>query len=144
YIHGFEQVIPGQGVAGWEIADGVHLLPRPSRRSFASGRPTFLLPLGGGGLAAGAGAVLRQRFPGSLILGVLSEQAPAMHVSLMQGRRYEVLVNPRSLFDSGIGLAVPGQRPFEILQEVLNGTVTVGENHGAEAIRLLHRHTGRA
>ena len=143
YIHGFEQVIPGQGVAGWEISEGVHHLSEPYFRYFEEGRPTFLLPLGGGGLAAGAGAILRQRFPKSLIVGVLSEQAPSMHVSLSMGRRYEVLVNPESLFDSGIGLAIPGQRPFEILQEVLDGTVTVNEAQGGEAIRLLHHHTGQ-
>ncbi len=143
YIHGFEQVIPGQGVAGWEMIRSIDRLPHHQRQSFQKGRPVFLIPLGGGGLAAGAGAVLRQEFPNSLILGVLSEQAPAMHVSLMQGRRFEVLVNPKSLFDSGIGLAVPGARPFEILREVLDGTVPVSDAYGGESIRWIHRHMGQ-
>ncbi len=140
YIHGFEDVIPGQGVAVLEILDQIRAMPQPQRDRFS--RATFLSPTGGGGLAAGVATVLRRYLPDSRVISVVSEEAPAMHFSLIGGRRSEVFLNERGLCDSGIGLTIPGAKPFELLRETLDGSMTVSDAQVAEAMRLVHRHEG--
>ncbi len=140
YIHGFEDVIPGQGVLGLDIAEQVAEMP-PELRSRLE-RATFLVPMGGGGLASGLSVALHARLPDSWVIGVGSEQAPALHHSLVTGRRSEVLLNEKGLCDSGIGLTIPGARPFEILKDTLNGSMTVSDPLVGEAMRLIHRHEG--
>ena len=65
-----------------------------------------------------------------------------MHVSLIDGRRSEVFLNERGLCDSGIGLTIPGAKPFALLQEVLDGSMAVSDPLVGEAMRLIHRHEG--
>jgi len=140
YVHGFEDVIPGQGVAAFEILDAIRAMPAEQRDRFS--RATFLIPTGGGGLAAGMATVLRHHLPNSRVISVVSEEAPAMHFSLVGDRRSEVYLNEKGLCDSGIGLTIPGARPFEILRETLFGSMAVSDAQVAEAMRLAHRHEG--
>lgn len=140
YVHGFEDVIPGQGVAGFEILAGIRALPESGRERLA--RATFLLPTGGGGLTAGVGTVLRRHLPEARVIAVVSAEAPALHFSLMEGRRSEVYLNEKGLCDSGIGLTIPGARPFELLREGLHGSLAVGDGWVGEAMRRIHRHEG--
>jgi threonine dehydratase len=132
YIHGFEDVIPGQGVAAYEMLAGLRGIVDP----------TFLVPTGGGGLAAGLVTVIKSEMPRARVIGVLSEEAPAMHLSLIDGVRSEVFLNEKGLCDSGIGLTVPGARPFRLLSELLDGTIPVSDPLVGEAMRLIHRHEG--
>lgn len=140
YVHGFEDVIPGQGVAGLEILDQIDRMPPEIRERLVRG--AFLIPMGGGGLAAGVATALRSRLPDARIFGIASDQAPALHHSLLTGTRSEVFLNEKSLCDSGIGLTVPGARPFEILRSVLDGSLVVSDASVGEAMRLIHRHHG--
>jgi len=140
YIHGFEDVIPGQGVAGLEIVEQINSLPAEMPRRFRNA--TFLVPMGGGGLAAGVATAVKRHFPESRIIGVASDQAPALHSSLINGERAEIFVNEKGLCDSGIGLSIPGKRPFGILREVLDASMTVSDPRVGEAMRLLHRYEG--
>lgn len=140
YVHGFEDVIPGQGVAGFEILEGIRALPEAVRERLT--RATFLLPTGGGGLTAGVGTVLRRQLPEARVIAVVSAEAPALHFSLIEGRRSEVFLNEKGLCDSGIGLTIPGARPFELLREGLHGSLAVGDAWVGEAMRRIHRHEG--
>ncbi|MDL1872329.1 pyridoxal-phosphate dependent enzyme, partial [Deltaproteobacteria bacterium PRO3] len=140
YVHGFEDVIPGQGVAGFEILEGMRALPESVRERLA--RATFLLPTGGGGLTAGVGTVLRRHLPEARVIAVVSAEAPALHFSLIEGRRSEVYLNEKGLCDSGIGLTIPGARPFELIREGLHGSLAVGDAWVGEAMRRIHRHEG--
>ncbi len=65
-----------------------------------------------------------------------------MHFSLIEGRRNEVFLNEKGLCDSGIGLTIPGYRPFELLRETLDGSLAVSDPQVAEAMRLIHRGEG--
>lgn len=142
YVHGFEDVIPGQGVAGFEMLEAIQALS-PAQRERLS-HASFLLPTGGGGLTAGVGTVLRRHLPHARVIAVASEEAPALHFSLMEGRRSEVFLNEKGLCDSGIGLTIPGAKPFQLLQELLHGSLTVSDFHVAEAMRRIYRHEGLA
>jgi len=138
YVHGFEDVIPGQGVLGMELYHNILTLPAEMPKRFREA--TFLFPLGGGGLAAGAVTALRGRFPAARMIGVASDQAPALHHSLITDLRSEVFLNENGLCDSGIGLTIPGAKPFEVLREVLHGSLVVSDAEVGEAMRLIHRH----
>ncbi len=140
YVHGFEDVIPGQGVAGLEILEGIKNLPQETRERLA--RAVFLIPMGGGGLSAGVATAIRGQFPEARKFGIASDQAPALHHSLLTGQRSEVFLNEMSLCDSGIGLTVPGARPYAILREALDGSFVVSDPLVGEAMRLIHRHHG--
>ena len=140
YIHGFEDVIPGQGVAAYEILEAIHRLPEAQRESLSRG--AFLIPTGGGGLVAGLATVLKAELPQARVIGILSEEAPAMHVSLIDRRRSEVFLNEKGLCDSGIGLTIPGARPFRLLSELLDGSLPVSDAGVGEAMRRIYRHEG--
>lgn len=140
YIHGFEDVIPGQGVAAYEMLEAMARLPKDQRQSLS--RAAFLIPTGGGGLAAGLATVLKAELPQARIIGVLSEEAPAMHLSLIDGLRSEVFLNEKGLCDSGIGLTIPGARPYRLLSELLDGTLAVSDPLVGEAMRRIYRHEG--
>ncbi len=74
-VHGFNDpdVVAGQGTAGMEIVDDL-----PSVRE-------VLVPVGGGGLAAGVGAALRMGAPRPRLLGVQSTATRAMHEAFEAG-----------------------------------------------------------
>jgi len=80
FIHPFddEKVIEGQGTVGLEI---LHNAKKPIDYLF--------IPVGGGGLAAGVGAVFRTLSPATKLIGVEPEGAPAMKRSIEAG----VIVN---------------------------------------------------
>ncbi|HEX5034057.1 MAG TPA: pyridoxal-phosphate dependent enzyme, partial [bacterium] len=140
FIHGFEDVIPGQGVTAYEILEAMKRLPEAQRESLS--RAAFLIPTGGGGLAAGLATVLKSELPQARVIGVLSEEAPAMHLSLIDGRRSEVFLNAKSLCDSGIGLTIPGARPFRLLSELLDGSLPVSDAWVGKAMRRIYGHEG--
>lgn len=135
-LHGFEDVIHGQGVLGLDIVREIQKLPEAERPK------AILVNVGGGGLLAGVATSIKKHFPDMKVIGVLSAEAPAMHVSLHKGQRVEVPLNETSIMDSGIGLTVPGKRPFELIKELVDGTITVTDAEAAEGIRLGRFYTG--
>lgn len=75
FVHPFDDpaIIEGQGTVGFEI-----LHDRPET-------DVVIVPIGGGGLAAGAGAYLKQRNPAIQIYGVEPAGAPSMKTALEHG-----------------------------------------------------------
>ncbi|HVV59580.1 MAG TPA: threonine ammonia-lyase [Gaiellaceae bacterium] len=109
FVHAFEDemVIAGQGTLGLELAEQV-----PDAE-------TFVLPIGGGGLAAGIAIALRALRPGVRLVGVQAGKTG------------------RGTIADGIAVKHPGTLTMEILDELLDDVVHVEDEEIAEAITLL-------
>lgn len=126
-IHPFDHpdIIAGQATVGLEIIEQV---PEVS---------TILVPLGGGGLAAGVALVKSER-PDVTIVGVQAEAAAAYPDSLAEGIPIEAIMG--STMADGIAVARPGDVPFGLISEHLDEVVTVSEESMSQAlIGLLER-----
>ncbi|HWQ00881.1 MAG TPA: threonine ammonia-lyase, partial [Gaiellaceae bacterium] len=112
FVHPYEDevVVSGQGTIGLELAEQV-----PAAE-------TVLVPIGGGGLAAGIGLALRSVRPGTKVIGVRS--AP----------------DGFSLAD-GIAVKQPGALTGPLLDELLDDVVEVSGEDIAQAIVLLIERT---
>ncbi|GGC15573.1 threonine ammonia-lyase [Cellulomonas carbonis] len=123
FIHPFDHpdVVAGQGTVGLEVLEAV-----PDVR-------TVLVPVGGGGLAAGIAASLGDRDVD--VVGVQAAGAAAYPASLAAGR--PVTVPGRSTMADGIAVARPGDVPFEVLRERGARVVTVSEEDLSRALLLL-------
>ena len=119
FVHAFEDelVIAGQGTIGLELAEQV------------PDATTFVLPIGGGGLAAGIAIALRELRPGVRIVGVQSDA----YAPLAGG---EVGTRGPTIAD-GIAVKRPGELTSSILHELLDDIVTVSDEEISEAIVLL-------
>lgn len=116
FIHPFddERVIEGQGTVGLEILD-----------SSKSQIDYLFLPVGGGGLSAGVSSVFRLLSPGTKIIGVEPEGAPAMKKSIDAGKR--VTLKTIDKFVDGAAVQSVGEKTFRICCENLERVVTVSE-----------------
>lgn len=125
FIHPYDdpEVMAGQGTLGLEILED---LP---------GVDAVVLPVGGGGLAAGTALALKERKPQVRAIGVQTAQVPSLVVALEQGRPTPVPSRP-TLAD-GIQVPLVGQHPFPLLQKYLDEVVLVQEQEIAQALLLL-------
>jgi threonine dehydratase len=112
-VHAFEDpvVIAGQGTIGVELAEQ---LPQTE---------TFLLPVGGGGLAAGIAIALRSLRPGVRIVGVQAGKSGGVTIA------------------DGIAVKHPGTLTMAILDDLLDDLVHVEDEEISEAITLLLERT---
>jgi threonine dehydratase len=108
FVHAFEdeRVIAGQGTIGLELAEQVPDVE------------TVLIPVGGGGLAAGISIALRERRPNVRIVGV------------------QVIRDGYTIAD-GIAVKQPGELTMGILGRLLDDLVEVNDEQISEAITLL-------
>ncbi len=120
-----EQVIAGQGSVGLEIINDCD-------RDI----DLVLVPVGGGGLAAGLGSVFRQTSPQTRIVGVEPAGAPAMYQSLKQGKRQ--LLEQIDPFVDGAAVKQVGQKTFAICQQVLEEVLLVPEGQVCTTILELY------
>ena len=126
YVPGFDDadIIAGQGTIGLEILEDVPDVD------------VVIIPVGGGGLIAGAGRALKAMKPGIRLIGVEPVNAPTMHVSLREGKVTHVETKP-TLAD-GLAVAEIGKLCFEIGKEVIDDLLLVDEAQIARAVlRLL-------
>ena len=119
------RIVAGQGTAGLEIAED---LP---------GVAAVLVPVGGGGLAAGVAAAITALVPGARLIGVEPELAADARDSLAEGRivRWPAELVSRTIAD-GTRTQSLGRLNFEHLRRQLDGIVTVSEAEIAAAVRL--------
>jgi len=126
-IHPFdhEDIIAGQGTLGLEILEQC-----PDVK-------TILVPLGGGGLAAGV-ALLRTERPDLRVIGVQAKDAAAYPASLAAGKP---VTSPMGItMADGISVAMPGDIPYAILESLCDEVLTVSEESMSSAlISLLER-----
>jgi threo-3-hydroxy-L-aspartate ammonia-lyase len=116
-------VMAGQGTAALELLEEVPDLD------------VLLTPVGGGGLMAGCGTVMRSRRPGARIFGVEAESANDTYLSLRKGER--VTIPPPSTLADGIRVTTPGALTFPVLRTVLTDVVLVSEEEIVAAVRFL-------
>ena len=105
-VHAFEdeRVIAGQGTIGLELAEQ------------APDADTVLIPIGGGGLAAGIVLALKERRPDVRAIGVICQ--------------------PGYTIADGIAVKHPGVLPSSILERLLDDTVQVSDEEISEALVL--------
>ncbi len=125
FIHPFDdlEVVAGQGTLGLEILED---LPEVD---------TVIIPVGGGGLAAGTALALKERSPGVRIIGVQTAQVPSLAAARKRGEPVPVPVKP-SLGD-GIMVAQTGRLTYPFLEKYLDDLVLVEERELARAILVL-------
>ena len=109
FVHAFEDeaIIAGQGTLGLELAEQ---LPDVE---------TFVVPVGGGGAAAGIAIALRALRPGVRIVGVQAGKTTG------------------HTFADGIAVKHPGELTMSILHDLLDDVVHVEDEQIAEALTLL-------
>jgi len=115
-------VIAGQATVGLEIL-------RQAPRELAA----ILVPVGGGGLAAGVAAVVKELRPEVQVLGVQADDSDAMARSLARGER--VRLDHVGLFADGVAVKQVGLHTFALCRRWLDGIVLVGVDEICAAIR---------
>jgi len=122
FIHPFndEKVIAGQGTIGLEILED---MPNVGQ---------VLVPVGGGGLAAGVALAIKSLRPDVKVYGVEPVGAASMKASL-QADRVVTLASAVTIAD-GIAVKTPGDLTFALCNQYLDGVITVEEDDIAKAI----------
>ncbi len=124
FIHPYDDpaVIAGQGTIGIEIL-----------RQAAEGIDAIYVAVGGGGLVAGVGAVIKELRPEVRIIGVEPEDCDAMAKSLRAG---EVVTLDRvGRFADGVAVRRVGDITYQIAKEVLDEIVIVSNDEICAAIK---------
>ncbi|HET6614688.1 MAG TPA: threonine ammonia-lyase, partial [Dehalococcoidia bacterium] len=124
-IHAYDDplIVAGQGTVAVEIYED------------ARDVDVLLVPVGGGGLAAGIGIAARAYWPHAAIIGVQVEAAQGVRRSLDGGSI--ATQPPRPTIAEGVAVSGPGEVTFPILQRVLDDVVIVDEDDIAQAMVLL-------
>ena len=124
FIHPFDHadVIAGQGTLGYEILEQC-----PAVR-------TILVPVGGGGLAAGVTVAVKSVDPGVRVVGVQADAIAPYPSSLAAGHPVSVAGEPT--IADGIAVRRPGDIAFGILSKLGDGFLTVSEAELSRALLL--------
>ncbi len=113
-------VMAGQGTAALELLDQVGTLD------------LLVVPVGGGGLAAGCATVATAR--GVRVVGVEPEAGNDTQQSFARGARVTIDV-PRTIAD-GLQVTAPGELTFEVNRRLLDGIATVSDADLVDAMRF--------
>ncbi|HBK72294.1 MAG TPA: threonine dehydratase [Flavobacteriaceae bacterium] len=127
FVHPFddEKVIEGQATIGLEILE-------------QSNEPIdyVIVPVGGGGLAAGLSAVFKKLSPKTKIIGVEPEGAPSLKTSIEQNK--VVTLATIDKFVDGAAVKKVGEKNFQICKDNLDRILTVPEGKICETILELY------
>jgi threo-3-hydroxy-L-aspartate ammonia-lyase len=115
-------IMAGQGTAGLELTEDLPDLKR------------VLLPVGGGGLAAGVATAVKGVLPNASVIGVEPAKASDTYQSLLAGRRVTI-PEPDTIAD-GLRARQPGELTFAVNSRLLDDIVTVSEESIIEAMRF--------
>ena len=96
----------------------------------------LFIPVGGGGLSAGAGSYFKTYSPRTKIIGLEPEGAPSMHASLQAG--YPVTLDQIDRFVDGAAVKKVGDLTFSICREVLDDMHLVPEGKVCSTILKLY------
>jgi len=123
-IHPFDHpdIVAGQGTLGLEIVEQC-----PDVR-------TVVIPVGGGGVAAGVTLAVKAASPGISVIGVQAEAVASYPASLAAGRPVRVEAGPTMA--DGIAVCLPGDIPFSILSRDADRVLTVSEEGLSRALVL--------
>ncbi len=122
FIHAFDDplVIAGQGTIGLEI---MQALPHCE---------AILVPVGGGGLAAGIAVAAKGMNPRVKVIGVEPQNAASMYASVLGGRMTRLA--PVPTIADGAAVLRPGDLTYELCRTQLDDIITVTEEEIATAI----------
>lgn len=119
-------VIAGQGTIGLEL-----MAARPDLE-------TLLIPLSGGGLAAGVALAAKTIKPDLRVIGISMDRGAAMYESLRAGHPVDVEEVP-SLADSlGGGIGMANRLSFAMCRDLLDDVVLVTEEEIYRAMQVLY------
>jgi len=123
YIHPFDdqRTIAGQGTVGLEITNQTE----PA--------DLVVVPIGGGGLAAGISTWVRHAWPTTRIVGVEPAGAASMRAALAAGR--PVTLPTLDTFVDGASVGTAGAVTFPIVRDLVDEVVTV--DVGAVCLEML-------
>lgn len=125
YVHPFHDplVIAGQGSIAFELTEQIDKI------DFVFGS------IGGGGLMAGVGGVLKELMPDCKIIGAQATGASSMVKSLQQGK---IIVDEKvTTFADGIKVKQPNEEMYTILDELIDEAVHVDDDVTAASILRL-------
>jgi len=128
-VHPFDDidVISGQGTVACELLEDVPDLAR------------VIVPVGGGGLAAGIGIALRDAGARVEIVGVQAS-ACAPYAELLRGTGDGAHAPSSATIADGIAIKRPGALTLPLLRDLLDDLQTVGEDEIAESMVYLAEH----
>lgn len=129
FIHPFDdpQIIEGQATVGSEILEDTK-----------DQIDYLFIPIGGGGLAAGVGAYLKQVSPSTKIIGVEPAGAPSMQRSVETGK--VVRLETIDKFVDGAAVQQVGDYTFEVCRQVIDKFQPVPEGKICTKILELYNH----
>ncbi|KAK5647924.1 hypothetical protein RI129_002816 [Pyrocoelia pectoralis] len=125
YINGYDHpdIMAGQGTLGLEIVEQVQDID------------AVVIPIGGGGLIAGAALAIKTLHPNIKIIGVESERCPSFSKAVEAGK--PVYVNIESTLSDGLAVPQVGYNAFETARPLIDKLVVVREEWIAIAILRL-------
>ncbi|SFU82380.1 threonine ammonia-lyase [Alicyclobacillus macrosporangiidus] len=125
FVHAFDDplVIAGQGTIGLEI---LQQLPEVD---------AVVVPVGGGGLAAGVALAVKSLRPSVRVYGVEAANAACFRHALDAGRVETIPAQPT--IADGIAVRRPGELTFDLVQRYVDDVVTVEEEEIARTLVLL-------
>ena len=125
FVHPFddERVIAGQGTIGLEILSDLEDVD------------AVVVPVGGGGLISGVACAIKKLKPSCKVYGVQAQGAPSM-LNSVANKRIERLEAVSTIAD-GIAVKQPGVNTFELVNQYVDGIVTVTEDEICSAILAL-------
>jgi threonine dehydratase len=127
FIHPFDdpKIIEGQATIGIEILEGC-----PRHIDY------LIIPVGGGGLAAGVGAYFKQMSPDTKIIGVEPAGAQSMRASFNSGKVEQLDSIDR--FIDGAAVKRVGDITYPVCKEVLDEIIAVPEGAVCTTILQLY------
>jgi threonine dehydratase len=125
FVHPYDDrhIVAGQATLGLELVEQV-----PDME-------TVVIPIGGGGLAAGAAAAIKRARPDVTIVGVEAAATPTYRASRDAGVPTDV--EPRFTLADGIAVARASHLVYEHLEAFVDDLVTVGDAEMTRSVALL-------
>jgi len=120
-------VIAGQGTLGLEVVEAVPDVA------------TVLVPLSGGGLAAGLATAVKGLKPDAKVIGVSMERGAAMKASLEAGRPVRVEELPTLADSLGGGIGLDNRLTFAMCRDLLDDVVLLSEDEIAAGVAHAYR-----
>jgi len=140
FVHPFddEAVVAGQGTIGFELLEHLENLVLAKRPE----KVRVVLPIGGGGLAAGVVSVLKTQWPREYppleVVGVVDESSPASLLAMLRGRPVRALTDTIA---DGTKVEMVGKN-FLAVAHLLDGLVLLPHDELVGAMRRHEQRTG--
>jgi threonine dehydratase len=123
-------IIAGQGTIGLEIMEDIVDVEQ------------VVVPLSGGGLAAGVAAAVKAQHSAVRVVGVTMERGAAMHASLQAGHPVEIEELPTLADALGGGIGPDNRFTLPMLRDLLDRTLLLSEQEIAAGIRAAQEMEG--